>query len=153
MKKILSVLALLAMAVCIYPEAAAEVVDPVNPWVNLVWVVVVTFFAVLSAAVVAAVKWGVALAAKKLGVTLPQAANDLLDAYLLKGIAHAENWAKTQAAKPASESKLAEAIKYAVEKAGENEKLKATIEEKGKELIEKLLRSEDTVAEVTPKVD
>jgi hypothetical protein len=152
MKKILYILALLVVAVGIFPEDAVQpVVESVNPWLNLIWVTVVTFFAVISAAVVAAVKWGLAKAAKKLGVSLPKAADDLLEAYLLKGIAHAENWAKAQAAKPAGESKLAEALKYAVEKAGENEKLKATIDAKGKELIEKLLRSDDTVEEVTPK--
>lgn len=132
-------------------EKAAEEVT--NPWVSLIWVVVGLLIVALGGSIKMAGKLGLKKLEKKLGFDVPDALEEIAEGYLTKGINWTENWAKKQADKPRGEDKMAETIRYAVEKAGENEALRKKIEEKGKAIVERLLKSKDTPKEATPKAE
>lgn len=124
-------------------------VDLMNPWVGVAFVALVIVLGVV-AKIVSKVSVS-KVVQDKLGYDLPEAVDEMVDGFLVKGINWAENWAQAQADKPASDDKLAEAVRFALEKAGDNETLRTKIEDKGVELVEKLLRSNETVDAVTPK--
>lgn len=126
-------------------------VEESNAWVNVAYAVLAAVVGAISSVVVFAGKFGIKKAEKALGFDIPDAVEEIAESYLVKAISWTEKWAKDKADRPSSENKMAETIRAALEKAGDNDKVKAVIDEKGKALVEKLLKSDDTAVEATPK--
>jgi hypothetical protein len=140
----------------VIPTASTEVQPPAttteSPWKSLVWYTVAALISLLASTIILIAKFGIKKLEQKLGISLPDAVDQLTEGYLVKGINWTENWAKDKANKPTSEDKMVETIRYAIEKTTENEILRKKIEEKGKEIVEKLLKSKETPDSATPKV-
>jgi len=120
-------------------------------WAALTWKVVSLLVALLSGVAVVAFNLGIKKLEKKLGFDVPDAVEVIAESYVVKGINKTENWAKAKSEKPASDDKLAQALSYAADKAAEHKAVKEYIDSHGKELVEKLLKSDETPDEATPK--
>lgn len=126
-----------------------------SPWNSLGYQVL---YGVLSLAAGALAIIGTAMVKKgfsKLGFELSETTEKLVEEYLTKGIEKAEAWAKEQSEKPSSEDKRAKAVKVALDLAKENETVKNLVDKYAvsslNDLVEKLVRSDKTSDEVTPK--
>lgn len=147
------ILSFMVMPIVGYSDdsSVTEQVDEQNSWESLGFYALTVLISVSGTLILFAGKIGLKKLEKKLGIDVPEAIEQMAEGILIKGINSTENWAKKQANKPTSENKLAEAIRFALEEAGNNEFVRKKIEDKGKEIIERLLRSEETSDEVTPK--
>jgi len=126
-------------------------VPTTSAWQGLLLSLLAILIPIFGALVVVIVKIVIKKLEKKYGVDAPEAVEQMTEGLLVKGINWTENWAKVQAAKPTSENKMAETIRFALEKASTNEVLKAKIEQRGRELVEKLLKEKITPDSATPK--
>lgn len=132
-------------------EEKVEAEEKANPWVALAWKVAAIILGALSVVVILAAKLGFKKIEKKLGIEIPDAIEAIAEGYLVKAINWTEAWAKKKSDAPTADDKMAETIRVAVEKAGESEYVRKFIEEKGKDVVEKLLKSDDTPEDATPK--
>lgn len=132
-------------------EVSAETTEEANEWVSLIWSAVALIIGLLTGTITLAGKMGIKKIEKKIGFDIPDAVEEIAEGYLVKAINWTENWAKEQSEKPTSDDKMAQTIKYAMEKAAESEAVRIKIDEKGKAIVEKLLKSNETSTEATPK--
>ncbi len=132
-------------------EVVEESTEEANPWGSMLWAVLSIFVVTVGGSVKLAGKLAIKKLENKIGFDIPDAIEEIAEGYLAKAVGWTENWAKEKSEKPSSENKMAETIRYAIEKAGENEYIRKTIEEKGTEIVEKLLKSKETPDEATPK--
>lgn len=131
-------------------EAPAEEAKT-NPWVSLAWKVAAIVLAAATGVLALAAKLGFKKIEKKLGFDIPDAIEAIAEGYLVKAINWTEAWAKKKSEAPTSEDKMAATIRVAIEKAGESESVRKFIEEKGTDVVEKLLKSDETPVDATPK--
>lgn len=130
-------------------------VKPQSAWLGLGYDALVLIISLFGGTVVLGVVVVAKKIAKKAGIELSETAQQLIAEYAKKGIVAAEEWAKKQAAKPASENKKAEAVRVALELAGKNETVLKVVNkyavDKLDAKIEALLRSDEVPTEVKPK--
>lgn len=132
-------------------EASEEEEKVQSAYLSIMWEVITYIIVVLGSIVVFAAIMLLRKLGAKYGFEIPEIAEELIESLLLRCINRTEEWAKAQANKPSSEEKMANTIRLALERVTSNEKLRTRIEEKGKEIVEKLLRSKETSDEATPK--
>lgn len=152
-------LTFLVMPITIYADNSQGISNPQsissneeqNPWVSLGFYGLTVAISVVGTLILFAGKVGIKKLEKKLGIKIPDVVEEMAEGIIVKGINVTENWAKKQSDKPTSENKMAETIKFALKRAENNEFIRKKIEDKGKEIVERLLRSNETPTEVTPK--
>jgi hypothetical protein len=155
----------ITLALGISSASIAEETAPIDPtttevkaqnaWLGVGYDALVLIISLFGGTIVLGVVVVAKKVAKKAGLELSETAQQLIAEYAKKGIVAAEEWAKKQAAKPASENKKAEAVRVALELAGKNETVLKVVNkyavDKLDAKIEALLRSDEVPAEVKPK--
>lgn len=112
MGKMIAIFAMLFVCCGAYGEEIVQQVN--NPWTPVLGELVLIILQIVSPVIILLVSWAIWKVASKFGIEKDAIIDDIIRKYVQEGINWAEVWAKTQAQKPTSEQKYAEAVKHIV---------------------------------------